>query len=88
MKNLPALCLRFYKGAISPYLPVACRFVPSCSEYAAEAVAKHGLLYGSALGLLRILRCNPFARGGYDPVPAKKEANQVMVERPDAAQKS
>jgi len=88
MKNLPALCLRFYKGAISPYLPVACRFVPSCSEYAAEAVAKHGLLYGSALALWRILRCNPFARGGYDPVPAKKEANRVTVERTDAAQKS
>jgi uncharacterized protein len=88
MKNLATLCLRFYKGAISPHLPVACRFVPSCSEYAAEAVAKHGLLYGSALGLWRILRCNPFARGGYDPVPAKKEANRVTVERPDAAQKS
>jgi putative membrane protein insertion efficiency factor len=84
MKNLPALGLRFYKSAISPYLPVACRFVPSCSEYAAEAIAKHGWLYGSVLGLWRILRCNPFARGGYDPVPAKKEANQVTVERPDA----
>jgi putative membrane protein insertion efficiency factor len=48
MKDLAGLCLRFYKAAISPFLPAACRFVPSCSEYAAEAVAKHGLLYGSA----------------------------------------
>jgi len=88
MKNLPALGLRLYKSAISPYLPVACRFVPSCSEYAAEAIAKHGLFYGSTLGVWRILRCNPFTRGGYDPVPAKKEANRETAERPDAAQKS
>jgi putative membrane protein insertion efficiency factor len=88
MKSLPALCLRFYKGAISPYLPAACRFVPSCSEYAAEAVAKHGLLYGSALAVWRVLRCNPFARGGYDPVPGNEAAIPVVVERPDAGQKS
>ncbi|HEV7676241.1 MAG TPA: membrane protein insertion efficiency factor YidD [Candidatus Angelobacter sp.] len=71
MKTMAARFLGFYKGAISPLLPVACRFVPSCSEYAAEAVAKHGLLHGAALGLWRLLRCNPFARGGYDPVPAR-----------------
>ncbi len=88
MKSLPALCLRFYKGAISPYLPAACRFVPSCSEYAAEAVAKHGLLYGSALALWRVLRCNPFTRGGYDPVPERKAVRPVAVEPPDAGQKS
>ena len=88
MKTLPALFLRFYKGAISPYLPVACRFVPSCSEYAAEAVAKRGLLYGSALGLWRILRCNPFTRGGYDPVPGKNAARCVATERPNAGQKN
>jgi putative membrane protein insertion efficiency factor len=88
MKDLARLCLRFYKGAISPHLPVACRFVPSCSEYAAEAVAKHGLLYGSALGLWRILQCNPFARGGYDPVPEKKAARPIAAERPNATQKS
>jgi len=87
MKKLATLCLRFYKAAISPHLPVACRFVPSCSEYAAEAVAKHGLLQGSALGLWRILRCNPFTRGGYDPVPEKKGAGCLGVERPKAGQK-
>jgi hypothetical protein len=88
MKSLPALCLRFYKGAISPYLPVACRFVPSCSEYAAEAVAKHGLLYGSALAVWRILRCNPFTHGGYDPVPGKKAATCIVTQRPGTGQKS
>ncbi|MGZ4841899.1 MAG: membrane protein insertion efficiency factor YidD [Candidatus Angelobacter sp.] len=88
MKNVAASCLRFYKGAISPFLPVACRFVPSCSEYAAEAVAKHGLLHGSALGLWRLLRCNPFARGGYDPVPSEgSPAGPVAAERLDAEQK-
>jgi putative membrane protein insertion efficiency factor len=87
MKNMAEYFLRFYKGAISPLLPVACRFVPSCSEYTAEAVAKHGLLHGAALGFWRLLRCNPFARGGYDPVPGKKGANLVADERLDAGQK-
>jgi putative membrane protein insertion efficiency factor len=88
MKTLATFCLRFYKGAISPHLPVACRFVPSCSEYAAEAVAKYGFFHGSALGIWRILRCNPFARGGYDPVPGKNAASSVAVERSGAGQKS
>jgi len=72
MKSLAALCLRFYKAVISPFLPVSCRYIPSCSEYTAEAIARHGFFHGVALGLLRLLRCNPFAHGGYDPVPAKK----------------
>jgi hypothetical protein len=71
MKSAAEFCLKIYKGAISPALPVSCRYVPTCSEYAAEAVARHGVLHGALLGLWRILRCNPFARGGYDPVPKK-----------------
>jgi putative membrane protein insertion efficiency factor len=86
MKQVAAFCLRLYKGVVSPFLPVACRYVPTCSEYTAEAVARHGLLRGSALGLWRILRCNPFARGGYDPVPESKVASPAPAERFDAGQ--
>lgn len=68
--NTPVtLLLKFYKGAVSPWLPPACRYVPTCSEYAAEAVARHGVLRGVLLACWRLLRCNPLARGGYDPVP-------------------
>lgn len=67
-KILVAL-INFYKKAISPYLPGSCRFTPTCSEYATEAIKKHGAIKGSALAAWRVLRCNPFCRGGYDPVP-------------------
>jgi putative membrane protein insertion efficiency factor len=77
MKRVAAFSLWLYKGIVSPFLPPSCRYVPSCSEYAAEAVARHGLLYGSALGLWRLLRCNPFVRGGYDPVPVKENVRPV-----------
>ncbi|PIE56701.1 MAG: membrane protein insertion efficiency factor YidD [Desulfobulbus propionicus] len=62
------MVLRGYKYCISPLLPPSCRFVPTCSEYAVEAVQKHGPLRGCFLALARLLRCHPFARGGYDPV--------------------
>jgi uncharacterized protein len=84
MKSVAAFCLQLYKGVISPFLPVACRYVPTCSEYTAEAVARHGVLHGSALGLWRLVRCNPFARGGYDPVPGNPAARPVAAERLDA----
>ena len=60
---------RGYKYLLSPLLPPACRFVPTCSQYAIEAVEKHGVLRGLLMAAWRILRCHPFARGGYDPVP-------------------
>ncbi|HET6646357.1 MAG TPA: membrane protein insertion efficiency factor YidD [Pyrinomonadaceae bacterium] len=60
--------LRFYKLALSPLLPPACRFVPSCSVYAMEAIERYGALRGSSLALRRLLRCHPFNPGGYDPL--------------------
>jgi len=60
--------LRAYKWAISPILPPACRFVPTCSEYAMEAVERYGALRGGRMAFARILRCHPFADSGYDPV--------------------
>lgn len=61
--------LRFYKRQISPLLPPSCRFSPTCSEYAMEAVQKYGVRRGGWMAIKRVLRCNPFHEGGYDPVP-------------------
>jgi putative membrane protein insertion efficiency factor len=63
------LLIRFYQNFISPMLPASCRFYPSCSQYGYEAIAKYGIIRGGAMAAWRILRCNPFNRGGYDPVP-------------------
>lgn len=68
MKFLVLDLLRFYKAVISPFLPPACRFEPTCSEYASEAVSKYGVIRGGILAFWRILRCQPFCKGGYDPV--------------------
>ena len=62
--------LRVYKTVISPWLPPACRFEPSCSVFAMEAVQTHGALRGSWLSIKRLARCQPWCRGGFDPVPA------------------
>ena len=66
--------LRFYKRFISPLLPPACRFYPSCSQYAIGAIQTHGALRGSWLGAKRLGRCHPFSKGGYDPVPCRNDA--------------
>ena len=63
------LPIYFYKGAISPLMPPSCRFTPSCSTYAIEALRKHGPFKGLYLAVRRILRCHPWGGSGYDPVP-------------------
>ncbi len=68
MKQVVIGVLRGYKRWISPLLPPACRFTPTCSEYAMEAVEKHGVFGGTARAVWRVLRCHPLSRGGYDPV--------------------
>ena len=72
MKALFLWCIRFYRRNISPMKPPCCRFIPTCSQYALEAVEKYGALKGGFLALKRVLRCNPFHRQEtieYDPVP-------------------
>jgi putative membrane protein insertion efficiency factor len=67
--GLALALIRIYRFVISPLLPRCCRFIPSCSEYAEQALRKHGVLRGSKLSVLRILRCHPFGGSGEDPVP-------------------
>ena len=69
MKRPFLLMIRGYKRFVSPMLPPSCRFYPTCSDYAYEAIEKHGLLKGGRLAIWRVLRCNPFCKGGIDPVP-------------------
>lgn len=69
MKRFVTSAIRFYQRQISPLSPPRCRYIPTCSEYALEAVEKYGAVKGSWLAAKRILRCNPFHKGGYDPVP-------------------
>jgi len=61
--------IKLYKKYFSPLLPPSCRFIPTCSQYAIEAIEKYGAFKGGGLAIWRILRCNPFCAGGYDPVP-------------------
>ena len=72
MKHLMIALVKFYRKFISPLKPPCCRFTPTCSAYAIEAFTKRGFFVGFGLTVWRILRCNPFCAGGYDPVPPKK----------------
>ena len=79
MRSLFLALIWLYQRFISPLLPPACRFTPSCSEYARQALLRHGLLKGGLLGLWRILRCQPYCRGGHDPVPAQWPTDQTKA---------
>lgn len=68
IRNLLIRLIRAYQRGISAYRPPTCRFTPTCSAYAIEALEKRGLVVGSAKAIWRVLRCNPFGKGGYDPV--------------------
>ena len=76
MKRLLIRLVRFYQKGISPLKPPCCKYIPTCSQYAVEALERFGALKGTALAVGRILRCNPFSRGGYDPVPEKKKKDR------------
>jgi uncharacterized protein len=69
MRMVVLSLIRFYQGCLAPVLPASCRYYPSCSAYACEAVEKWGTLRGMLMALRRVLRCRPFAAYGYDPVP-------------------
>ena len=71
IKKLFLIFIKFYQVAISPYIGPHCRFMPTCSEYAYIAINRFGILKGSYFAIRRILKCHPFHKGGYDPVPEK-----------------
>ena len=90
MKRLMIWLVRLYKKFISPLLPPACRFTPTCSEYAMEAFEKRGFFVGFILTVWRILRCNPFGKAGYAPVPDEgivpmilRKASHTEKQEPD-----
>ncbi|MBQ7656750.1 MAG: membrane protein insertion efficiency factor YidD [Clostridia bacterium] len=78
MKRALLSMICFYRRRVSPGLPYACRFTPTCSEYAEEAIRRFGAVRGGQLAARRLLRCHPFAKGGYDPVP---EAPSAIIRR-------
>lgn len=85
MKSAIKLIIRFYQRAISPQLGPACRYEPSCSHYAYEAVDRHGALRGSWMAVRRLGRCHPGREGGFDPVPDRGEESRSL---PDGESKA
>ena len=81
MKHFMIWLVRLYQKYISPLKPPCCRFTPSCSNYAIEAFRKRGFFVGTILTVWRILRCNPFCRGGYDPVPERGFRNPKNLDK-------
>ena len=86
MKYLMIGLVKLYRKFISPLKPPCCRFTPTCSEYALEAFMKRGFFIGLILTVWRVLRCNPFSKGGYDPVP-EKGLRRVKIQAADEQKK-
>jgi uncharacterized protein len=80
-RSIVLLALRGYKAVISPIFPPSCRYVPTCSEYAMEAVERYGVVRGGWKAIARLLRCHPFVGGGYDPVVTAESRSCSEVER-------
>jgi putative membrane protein insertion efficiency factor len=76
-RNFVIFLLRGYKWALSPFLLPSCRYVPTCSEYAMEAVDRYGVMRGSLMAMWRVCRCHPFVQGGYDPVAKSPETGST-----------
>lgn len=89
MKALLLGLIRFYRRAISPHTKPCCKYIPTCSAYGLEAIERFGALKGGLLTLWRILRCNPWSRGGYDPVPqgASADGGEKAPTHPDGRRK-
>lgn len=85
MKHFALLLIRIYQGVHLAFFRNCCRFHPTCSEYAAEAIDTHGLIKGVLLGSWRILRCQPFCKGGWDPVPPRREHSGIGQPTPPGA---
>ena len=85
MKKIFLKLIKFYQTGVSPLKPPCCRFAPTCSEYARQALVRHGIFFGAVLSVYRLLRCNPLCKPGYDPVPekifAKKIKNKKIKEK-------
>ncbi|HOC93614.1 MAG TPA: membrane protein insertion efficiency factor YidD [bacterium] len=84
LARIAIFVLKIYKKRISPLLPPACRYTPTCSEYAMDALREYGFIRGGAMAAWRLIRCNPFARGGYDPVPPRAACDKELT-NPDKA---
>lgn len=82
LRRLAVLPIRFYRKVLSPLTPAMCRFTPTCSAYAQEAILSHGVLRGGWLALRRICRCHPFGGCGYDPVPTFDDSHRSPSDPP------